>query len=409
MILSQHNSDNDSEPLAAPRIVDSASALAIAPSSRHVAEFVNSRKRRIVEDTSLKVVRRKLNAGEAKKGYLKHITDVICSFTSEASDESIAQFGASFLDCVSQPLQRCFCVRSRPEYLPLECIRGPPDLQQILIHVITGHHWVWEISHILHRKISYGNVMFYLEDCGEGKRAVGVLTDWDLAEEHEEGHEERERIPTAEVVQLADATPDAADDPAEEKERENVALEDTAHQSQKVQYSTGSGTFMAWDLLQRTDVPTHEYRHDLEPFFWIFAWFCFVFNPDKPSELGQIAEWQQPNLVDVGTAKGLFLTEDDIYHEILGQTHPTYKVFLKEICLLRDLVQEAMIASRNEAQHVKNYRTHYLNHGGFDPAFRQRRLDKDIKACNAAQIKVRNIVTFQSVMEIFQNPVASPF
>lgn len=154
----------------------------------------------------------------------------------------------------------------------------------------TGHHWVWETSQILHRDVSYGNIMFYREGSGDDEKVVEVLTNWDLAEEQGDNWMEVKDSDRAVAGPTAggSASKGTGDGEPEDAEMKDVDGGDEAIDSpeadpirqQKVESRAGTGPFMAVDLLEDTSIPRHLYRHDLESFFWVLTWFVAVFKPD---------------------------------------------------------------------------------------------------------------------------------
>lgn len=107
--------------------------------------------------------------------------------------------------------------------------------------------------------------MFYIEN----DTVIGVLCDWDLAEK---------RIPGQ------------------------------AFKSRRC----GTPTFMAIDMLA-SRYPEHEYRHDLESFYWVLVWFVLNHNP-VTGQCTDIAEWSYgsseghaESLLDIAMNKAEFI------------------------------------------------------------------------------------------------------
>ncbi|OCH84537.1 hypothetical protein OBBRIDRAFT_696665, partial [Obba rivulosa] len=108
------------------------------------------------------------------------------------------------------------------------------------------HHWAWTIAEVLHRDVSINNVMFYRDVARNS--VIGVLCDWDLANKKDL------------------LGPDFLT--SEELRR------------REAKYRTGTGPFMAIELLNEPRreagvdlTPNHQYRHDLESFFYVLVWF----------------------------------------------------------------------------------------------------------------------------------------
>ena len=106
------------------------------------------------------------------------------------------------------------------------CTRSSLPPNRKLLIGISGYRWLHETPRILHRDISYNNLMYRIV----GNEIRGVLNDFDLS------------------YQMTDESP-SPNNP-------------TSHQR------TGTLPFMAVDLLG-DEPPLQGYRHDLESFFWV--------------------------------------------------------------------------------------------------------------------------------------------
>ena len=116
----------------------------------------------------------------------------------------------------------------------------------------TAHRVVFKKAHILHRDLSINNVMFAMTP--EGK-PYGVLIDWDL---------------TIDV-----------------KAKAGVGYVASAS------HRTGTGPFMAIDLLEFDGDSPHFYRHDLESFFYILIWCAcgFLLGGAEVRERKFVGSW----------------------------------------------------------------------------------------------------------------------
>ena len=81
---------------------------------------------------------------------------------------------------------------------------------------------------------------------------------------------------------------------------------------------------MALDLLQEGKPPIHLYRHDLESFFWVLAYFVMTYNPTQHT-IGCIKEWTSHDLISVGDAKASFLSSRTVRNRVKSQMDPQYK------------------------------------------------------------------------------------
>ncbi|KAI0925164.1 hypothetical protein AcW2_005844 [Taiwanofungus camphoratus] len=89
-------------------------------------------------------------------------------------------------------------------------------------------------------------------------------------------------------------------------------------------YPTGTGPFMALDLLVKGNAPLHRYRHDLESFFFVLAWFCAVFDPEK-HQFRRLSDWESPNLYVIGLNKWAFIGRRQEWQDVFASTHPDYE------------------------------------------------------------------------------------
>ena len=157
------------------------------------------------------------------------------------------------------------------------------------------HHWVYETSQILHRDLSINNIMWYRI----GNTVYGVLCDWDLAEVQSDGATFRllhEPLPAPRTTSPVSSSLGDAN--------EHSTVSDI-----KPKYRTGTGPFMAMDLLREEDdpPPPHLYRHDLESLFYIFIYVCIVLDLQQKI-FRRLPAWERGSLWDIGHNKKAFLT-----------------------------------------------------------------------------------------------------
>lgn len=125
-------------------------------------------------------------------------------------------------------------------------------------------------------------------------------------------------------------------------------------QQHRARYRTGTGPFMALDLLTTGDTPLHLYRHDLESFFYVLVWFCVGFNPTRHT-IGYISSWQKQDLIEIGNAKGLFLRKRCTYDGVVASAYRDYKLLLKAWAfkmraLFRTLLVQGMQVEKLDAE-----------------------------------------------------------
>ena len=184
-----------------------------------------------------------------------------------------------------------------------------PELTSLL-----AHHWVWKTSSILHRDISTNNIMWYRI----GDKVIGVLCDWDLAEQNARGGNITSTRAYAGFV--VPTTNNQNEEPVTNTGAETGGPENAAA---KPRCRTGTSPFMAIDLLRSGPVPIHLYRHDLESFFYVLVYVCAVWDPIL-KKFG-LSAWEHGSLSVIGATKIEFLKNDHTYNEIFANTHPSLK------------------------------------------------------------------------------------
>ncbi|KAH9925267.1 uncharacterized protein B0H18DRAFT_1170813 [Fomitopsis serialis] len=155
----------------------------------------------------------------------------------------------------------------------------------------NAHRWVYETFKILHRDISVDNIMWFVRD----GRIGPATSPWRL-----KTWVNTEQKPTTAPSQL---TP-----------------------MQIPRYRTG--LFMAMDLLRSGRPPVHKYRHDLESFFYVYAYATAAYNPVTKT-FGHIAQWQRGSLVDVGKCKHEFFTRRKELLDVFSEMHPLFEPLLQ--------------------------------------------------------------------------------
>ncbi|THH16404.1 hypothetical protein EUX98_g9302, partial [Antrodiella citrinella] len=177
-----------------------------------------------------------------------------------------------------------------------------------------------------------------------------------------------------------------------------------AQKRQKAKYRTGTGPFMAYELLSYHPPPAHLYRHDLESFFWVLAWFCAVFNPDLHT-VGFIPGWHQNRLQDIGTEKAKFLASYAEIERVCANTHATYMPFITTwIKYLRHILNNARNASIMEKEQREGY--YELLDGTEDNVpMRPKLVAYARKKLLQAREELRDMVTYDVFMEVFAIPV----
>ncbi|KAH9920054.1 uncharacterized protein B0H18DRAFT_957239 [Fomitopsis serialis] len=271
---------------------------------------------RSAEDSVIIAVRKRLS--EAKREYLPHIVDLKC-YVSRTIEEMKLPRAAMGLarDEADERVCRVLVMQC---YQRLEMVESVDDFKKVYTDVVRAHYWVWTTSRILHADISTNNIMWIRKD---GK-LYGVLCDWDLAENdgmHGNSQSTRTHEYAGAEGQSASASATVADGTATTADAGEATSSDSP---KKARYRTGTGPFMALDLLRSSPPPSHLYRHDLEAFFWLLAYVCAVWDPDK-RKFGHLDAWERATLVEIGGRKQIFLQNRNVYDETFKRAHPSLK------------------------------------------------------------------------------------
>ncbi|KAK7684459.1 hypothetical protein QCA50_012406 [Cerrena zonata] len=261
------------------------------------------------EATMIRVIRKKVGEHKDAKKCLKNIVDLKCSLDVSGMEVKLPR---ALMD-LSEPYEpRLLRTLVMKEYLPLENIRSLNDFKTVYKHIFEAHHWVFVIAGILHRDPSLSNFLFYYDDDGN---VVGILADWDVSSSKEDLAALRDGVDKAprpeELIDVSTTVP-KTDEEAEPKDE--TKTHDAESTEQRPRYRTGTGPFMALDLLATTKI-VHRYRHDLESFFYILCFFCAQFRPstaEKPkAHFAYLHGWESGNTKQVHTTKYSFLENHD--------------------------------------------------------------------------------------------------
>jgi len=106
---------------------------------------------------------------------------------------------------------------------------------------------------------------------------------------------------------------------------------------------------MALDLLSAGRTLHHRYRHDLESFFFLLAYFCAAYKPSQ-HKLGQIPQWEATDLLQVGDDKRRFVMDNGTFYAIYtGRTSIVHIDYLRLASTwlrpLRRLLSKVTLAS----------------------------------------------------------------
>ncbi|KZT64144.1 hypothetical protein DAEQUDRAFT_815182 [Daedalea quercina L-15889] len=185
--------------------------------------------------------------------------------------------------------------------------------------------------------------MWYMED----EKVLGVLCDRDLAADYSNGDV---TVRAAHVPHEPDSAPEAGTDSDKSKpgsrngrtdepdgkSPEQGGTSQRASQSEapvQARYRTGTGPFMAMDLLRPGLPPLHKYRHDLESFFYLYIYAAAAYNPVQ-KVFGNILQWQHESLVNVGHNKRQFLRNWNEFQSVVAHAHEDFKPLVAQGGLL---------------------------------------------------------------------------
>ena len=252
---------------------------------------------------------------------------------------------------------------------------------------------------MLHRDISLNNIMWFTRE----SEIVGVLCDWDLAADHSNGDR-----------RAVDVGPSDAAAPFGEGEGKTTSLRwneridsKTSNPPEGVQgtaatseaqvqprFRTGTGPFMAVDLLISNPPPLHKYRHDLESFLYIYVCAAATFDPTRKQTIVVVEEWNSHDLHSIGLSKSQFLTRTDAYDAILKAPHADFKVMLDGP--LGDLYD--MFSAVEHQMSVVHQVLRQIRREGSDPVKTKAKVDEIQKHRDA-------LATYEIFMENLREPV----
>ncbi|OSX56337.1 hypothetical protein POSPLADRAFT_1062825 [Postia placenta MAD-698-R-SB12] len=284
-----------------------------------VAKMAWPRESRLAEADYIRVVRSRL---ARKPQYLHHIVDMKCWISRTMEEMKLPRASMALHNFEYE--RREFRMIVMKKYERLEQVESVDEFKRVFCDVVRAHYGVWETSSILHRDTSSYNVMFYRDD----GRVVGVLCDWDMAacispEDEAVNDDVDDDVPDSAAMKTQgtatmDGKPRAKAEYTTEAGVVNLRTEGRC----KARQRTGTGPFMALDLLRAGPVPFPRYRYDLESFFFLLAWFCVVHDPVR-HKFGHLPEWENSDMFTIGLYKREFLYHNGLFDQI-SRVGPTY-------------------------------------------------------------------------------------
>ncbi|KAJ4471168.1 protein kinase [Lentinula aciculospora] len=196
---------------------------------------------------------------------LNHLPELLDSISITYAEKTTVQ-GRLKAHLKERYEERVMRVTVMEKLHPLSELKDLRELAQVFYDILQIHQWLYECAGILHRDLSFGNIMFRRKN---GK-VYGVLNDFDLSSR----------------VQDLDNGP-------------------TSNQR------TGTRPFMSIDLLTPIWKGGHFYRHDLESLFYIILCFaCRYAEPGIPAaEPRAYSEWFSGSDKDVFNSKSAFFLQ----------------------------------------------------------------------------------------------------
>ncbi|KAI0791115.1 hypothetical protein C8Q75DRAFT_91512 [Abortiporus biennis] len=386
-----------------------------------VAKMSWPAERRKSEDGYIRAIRQKLQDNEEGKKYVRNIVELKYSLALKMDAEELKFPRGLMKTFKEQSVRRIFRVLILKRYEPLERIRRLAEFKKIYKELVTAHYWVYTVAKILHRDLSITNMMFLRI----GDEVIGILNDWDLAvgaSTEEQKQERRDLTGTntqtastsasqpAQVKTVSVSANDAqsqVENSGEDKTKIEsddecpVTHNDETNpsESQKHILRTGTGPFMAVDLLHPTPPSVHLYRHDLESFFYVLVWFVVAFNPRKHI-IGDIITWKQADHSKIHSAKLSFLQKDTTFKAVLQRADPQYQPLINSwIRKLRGVF--AMVVAKSTELEVceSEVKLHWENEDYTEVQWTK--LDAQI---NDAKKMIEELATYKSFMETLEDP-----
>lgn len=251
---------------------------------------------------------------------------------------------------------------------------------------------------------------------------MGVLCDWDLALNEVQPREGDEQLMDTTVLEnhrQADSTTGRATTLNSQKgpadanpsgTKVDEAAQGSPQQAAKAsveqaRWRTGTGPFMAFELLRPGDIPRHTYRFDLESFFWLLVWFCIAFDPNHRGRYRK-TPFDQDNLITIGEKKNTFLTNDSetTFKTLFHDTEPSYKqhvvdTWIEDLHSVIGDVAKLVTDITHAKNKVKKARNSRLRHPTGNPS-----VDPTMKL-DRLKAKLPHILTYKDYMRVLDEPL----
>ncbi|KZT66803.1 hypothetical protein DAEQUDRAFT_729769 [Daedalea quercina L-15889] len=301
---------------------------------------------RKAENEMIDTIREGLRSAK-KDSYLRHVVDMKYSATKTIEEMGLPRCAMNIVpDGPDLRVCRTLILKA---YRRLDDIGSAARFHSVFVDVVRAHHWVYETSNILHRDISTNNIMWYE---GQNGQPVGVLCDWDLAESRSKGDIEavqsefhkpardqlgsRKSAKGSTVLPMGLSNSRLAGQATSQATGQITKLDRIASQDEqnetpmtKPRYRTGTGPFMAVDLLRVGPPPLHKYRHDLESFFYVYVTAAAAYDPPE-QRFRKVPHWEQQSLVVIGDSKHNFLMNMEVRDQVFENVHLEFEPLLAE-------------------------------------------------------------------------------
>ena len=164
-------------------------------------------------------------------------------------------------------------------------------------------------------------------------------------------------------------------------------------------YRTGTGPFMALEVLRDYPAPLQQYRHELESFFYLLSYFCATFDPINHT-FHRLGLWEHHDLKIIAAVKREFLMEDEDDNMPLfeAHAHADYRALVAPwIRPLRTLFAEYYSEKQSISVLIRTLRVKRSR-----GTVSSRRLQEDEDAIEARKKRWIKIITYESFMECLQ-------
>ncbi|THH27764.1 hypothetical protein EUX98_g6424 [Antrodiella citrinella] len=330
----------------------------------------------------------------ASHSNLKHVVDM--KFSVSRTMEEMELPRAFMHDLRDINIRDCRVLILKA-YLPLKMVNSPEELKKVFVDAIRGHNTVYNLAHILHRDVSASNIMFHRPD---GKSVVGVMCDWDQATPVSQTGSPSEIDGIYQDMFTSRISPKdlqrygfpAAAQPTSPTTFDSPLAAHSA-QGKVPRYRSGTGPFIAIDILSYHNVPIHLYRHDLESFFWVLIWVLASLDPET-HELGWIRSWLDTELPKIGAKKKEFLMDTGVSDEVLASSDETYMSYFKD--WVRELKRQVYAVQKKHQEFQTEYFEDWRATKDAGKDKQQKKYEKAVRELVEAREK---IMTYESFME----------